>query len=66
MIGWGYFELPMVLTFQDYLGKDPVTVEHILCFEGRGDTRTINISFSKSKLQEALSLKGMYNKTNLG
>ena len=49
--GWGYFPLPMEVTFVDSMMKDPVTFEPELVFEGKGAWNTHVLTFSKKQLE---------------
>jgi transcription initiation factor IIF auxiliary subunit len=44
-IGWGYFEIPIVIHFKKHTNKDPVVINHMLKFKDKGDIKTISVNF---------------------
>mmetsp|Transcript_32792 Transcript_32792/g.50058 ORF Transcript_32792/g.50058 Transcript_32792/m.50058 type:complete len:89 (+) Transcript_32792:960-1226(+) len=49
--GWGTFTVPMTIYWKRETGiKEPLELEHYLCFEGSGKWRSVNVPISKNKL----------------
>ena len=42
-LGWGYFPIQMVVEYQPEVGIKPMTMEHMLCFDGKGKTQSVLI-----------------------
>ena len=53
---WGYFEMPITITFLPQLEIDPITIDHEICFENGGEWKTISISISEEKLKNIINL----------
>ena len=49
--GWGYFDLPMTIHFKEHTGhsKEPITINHELCFDGDGKWVTVKVPLSGKK-----------------
>ena len=45
--GWGSFELPIKITFKPEYNIPPLTVDHDLCFEGKGKFKSCMVYFNK-------------------
>ena len=52
-MAWGYFNIPITITFFDYMKKDPITVDHLLSFTGEGKFKTYKFQMSKFLLKKA-------------
>ena len=51
-VGWGYFEVPMTIYFRKGTGiKEPVTINHMLSFDGNGKWRDVTIKINAKKLK---------------
>ena len=52
-VGWGTFEIPVTIYFRRDTGRrEPLKLEHMLSFEGKGKYQTISVSFDKDKLAQ--------------
>ena len=55
-IGWGYFEIPIVIEFQPWVGLKQKTVTHMLHLEDKGDSQafTITLNDIPKKVQQKI------------
>ena len=56
-IGWGTFEIKMMVKFKDWIAKEPIKVEHELSFQGNGIRHAFLIDVNKKDYCEALGLE---------
>ena len=55
--GWGYFDMPITITFRPQLELDPIIIDHELCFENKGDWKTISITMNEEKLKNIINME---------
>ena len=62
-IGWGYFEVPIEIEFQPWVGLDKKVVKHMLHLEDKGDYQAFTITLNdipenvQQKIEEERSNK---------
>ena len=52
--GWGVFNIPVTITFSKELGIEPITLDHMLSFDGAGACNIIEVPIER---KTALKLK---------
>ena len=48
-VGWGYFEIEMLVEFQPHTGVKTMRLNHELCFENKGHTQSILLEISNDE-----------------
>jgi len=54
--GWGYFDVPMTIYWNEGTGMKVAHCEHELCFEGKGKWRTITMMMNRDRVNAMLGL----------
>lgn len=56
--GWGYFDIPITIFWNKGTGMKNAHIEHELCFEGTGKSKTVTMMMNRDKVNALLGLTG--------
>ncbi|CDW73750.1 yeats family protein [Stylonychia lemnae] len=61
-IGWGTFDIPIEIFFKKETGKtDTVSLNHLLNFDGNGETKYFTVAFDKLKVKKLSEKKKVFH-----
>ena len=46
-VGWGYFDIPITIFWTEETGLKPLSVNHELCFDGKGEWKEYSFDISE-------------------
>ena len=53
-MAWGWFDVPMTITFFGSVKKEPITIDHELSFNGNGKYNVYKLQMSKFLVSKAI------------